>query len=546
MTLPTSEVELFISCRELIVKDVLSKSDPMCVTFIRQFGEDKWIEYHRTECLENIKDPKFAKSLQMTYRFEEQQPLRFEVYDCDSSSTFLGDHDFIGSVTCQLAQIISYGKIEMKLEPRDKSVTTTPGFIQISVEELPSIKDEVTMKIRGEDLDKKNWFWKSDPFLEIFKASENAGYLLVYRTEAIKNTLSPEWKEFSIPARKLCNGDHFRTLKFLCYDWNSSGDHVLIGEFSTDLKTIMEKSPSCFKLMKSKKQTKSGYKGSGDIIFEKCTLKPINTFVDYIMGGTQLFCTFAIDFTGSNGDPRNRESLHYINDTNMNLYEQAIMSVGNIIENYDSDKQFPVLGFGAQLPGGQVSHEFFVNMNPATPYCDRVNGVLQVYRNFISLVISGTAQLYGPTNFSPVINHVAKYASTYTDGSSYFILLIITDGIITDMPQTCQAIVKASKLPMSIIIVGVGSADFSAMEQLDGDTVALTAGGEKAARDIVQFVPFSKFVGGSLPWGDLLAREVLAEIPDQFLSYMKINNIPPKPKSTTLYPGFVQFFKPGA
>ena len=45
-------------------------------------------------------------------------------------------------------------------------------------------------------------------------------------------------------------------------------------------------------------------------------------------------------------------------------------------------------------------------------------------------------QLFGPTNFAPVIQHVANFASQYRDGGQYFILLIITDGVITDMPQT--------------------------------------------------------------------------------------------------------------
>jgi hypothetical protein len=64
-----------------------------------------------------------------------------------------------------------------------------------------------------------------------------------------------------------------------------------------------------------------------------------------------------------------------------------------------------------------------------------LSGVLEAYRNCIRQV-----QLYGPTNFSPIINHVARFASTYRDGSSYFILLILTDGVISDMPQTIQAI----------------------------------------------------------------------------------------------------------
>lgn len=49
-----------------------------------------------------------------------------------------------------------------------------------------------------------------------------------------------------------------------------------------------------------------------------------------------------------------------------------------------------------------------------------------------------SVQLFGPTNFSPVINHVAKFAQAYQDGSQYFILLIITDGVITDMFHTKQ------------------------------------------------------------------------------------------------------------
>lgn len=73
-------------------------------------------------------------------------------------------------------------------------------------------------------------------------------------------------------------------------------------------------------------------------------------------------------------------------------------------------------------------------------------------------------------------------------------LLIITDGVITDLDETRQAIVSAARLPMSIIIVGVGGADFSAMEFLDGDAGGLRSpSGEAAIRDIVQFVPFRQF-----------------------------------------------------
>jgi hypothetical protein len=60
-----------------------------------------------------------------------------------------------------------------------------------------------------------------------------------------------------------------------------------------------------------------------------------------------------------------------------NAYEQAISAVGAIIQDYDSDKLFPVLGFGARLPpDGRVSHEFFVNMHPSNPYCSGITGTV--------------------------------------------------------------------------------------------------------------------------------------------------------------------------
>lgn len=66
------------------------------------------------------------------------------------------------------------------------------------------------------------------------------------------------------------------------------------------------------------------------------------------------------------------------------------------------------------------------------------------------------------------------------------------------MYETRDAIVRASHLPMSIIIVGVGSADFTDMRMLDGDDGKLRSpNGEAAARDIVQFVPFRDFKGVS-------------------------------------------------
>ena len=224
----------------------------------------------------------------------------------------------------------------------------------------------------------------------------------------------------------------------------------------------------------------------------------------------------------------------YCHVLGVNQYETAIRSVVDIIEDYDSDGLMPVLGFGARLPpDGKVSHEFFVNGHPTNPYCEGTSGVLAAYKACVSRI-----QLFGPTNFSPSINHVSSIAKNFLDGTHYFILLIITDGIITDMEETKEAIVAAAKYPMSIIIIGVGEADFGAMEELDGDDIRVTTQtGQVASRDIVQFVPIRNFFEIQGKWRTKnqthftqsnLAKEVLAEIPGQLTEYMRSRNIKPK------------------
>jgi len=96
------------------------------------------------------------------------------------------------------------------------------------------------------------------------------------------------------------------------------------------------------------------------------------------------------------------------------------------------------------------------------------------------------------------------------------------------MPDTIDAIIKASELPLSIIIVGVGSSSFSNMDELDSDSKPLisSAGNKWTSRDIVQFVPFRKFKDNP----QLLAEETLREVPRQVSDYMMFKSIIPNAK----------------
>ncbi len=84
------------------------------------------------------------------------------------------------------------------------------------------------------------------------------------------------------------------------------------------------------------------------------------------------------------------------------------------------------------------------------------------------------------------------------------------------MEETINLLVNNCDLPLSLIIVGVGNAEFNNMERLDGDNGLFASNGKKAQRDIVQFVPFREVQLNP----DLLAQELLAELPNQVTQYM--------------------------
>uniref|UniRef100_A0A669EJ87 Copine-2 n=1 Tax=Oreochromis niloticus TaxID=8128 RepID=A0A669EJ87_ORENI len=486
-----TRVELSVTASSLLDRDVASKSDPFCVLFHEVDGN--WVELGRTETAVNNLNPVFGVKFQVDYHFEEIQKLRFAMFDEDKCATQLDEHDFLGAFVCTLGVIVSNKKLHRPLilangKPAGKGSITIRN---VNRQKRHEGKFAVCLFVQ-------DFFGKSDPYLEFHKQGEDGKWMLVHRTEVIKNTLDPVWKPFTVPLISLCNGDVDRSIKVLCYDYDNDGGHDFIGEFQTTVAKM-------------------------NLIFSRSITRDY-TFLDYILGGCQLMFTVGIDFTASNGNPREPSSLHYINPLGSNEYLAAILAVGQIIQDYDTDKMFPALGFGAQLPPDwKVSHEFAINFNPTNPFCSGVEGIAQAYSACLPHI-----RFYGPTNFAPIINHVARFAAQALQqekAAQYFTLLIITDGVISDMDETRDAIVQASKLPMSIIIIGVGNADFAAMEFLDGDASVLRSStGEEAVRDIVQFVPFRDFRNAPK---ETLAKSVLAELPQQVTQYFKQRNLPP-------------------
>ncbi|KAF9433844.1 Copine-8 [Entomortierella beljakovae] len=505
----------YVTKVNLVNRDGFGKSDPQVFIYLFDNQTNSWGRkpIGKTERIKDNLNPEFVKGVEMDYRFETVQRLRFVVYDIDEKdSDNFNDQDFQGEAVTELGNIFGArgNQIAIPLKHPRYPHLQNLGHIIIHAEELSVSKRVINFSLRAIDLTKKGLF-KSRPsaFILIQRANiENTSFSPVYKSDRIESEDDPIWKDFTIKESLLCGGDPNRPFNIDIMSHKDNGSHTLIGRAANLTIAGLSKLtfPHSFPI--------PPMTNPSALVIKSFSVSEAPSFLDFITGGGTLGLCVAIDFTQSNGDPRNPQSLHYKSPTGENDYTRAIRSVCHVLQGYDTDKKFPVFGFGGRI-NGQVSHAFALNGNPSNPEVYGVEGILGAYWQAQSFV-----ELYGPTNFAPVIMEATNIAKQ-SQPRGYTTLLILTDGAITDMEATSKAIQKASKNALSIVIVGVGYAKFSNMNDLDGD-------GElrKKGRDIVQFVAAREY----LPQREYaLAEALLAELPDQFMDYMNSNKIKPPP-----------------
>lgn len=295
-------------------------------------------------------------------------------------------------------------------------------------------------------------------FFIVWKQLSPGKYKPVYKSEIKpQNRGRQDWNEFKIDTQTLCNADEEQEIKLDFFRSVSSGNHKLLGTAFTSMGDLKGGS------------TQLKFK-SNMVHVQKFELHKTVNFLEYVFGGCEINLNIAIDFTLSNGDPRQTADSLHSSDPRRNEYLKAVKAVGEILQYYDSDKEIPLYGFGGLVPPtkGRASHCFALNGDIFDPECNGIDGVVQAYQRAIQ-----NCNLYGPTYFSEIlsaINGRAEAMEVSQYHQQYQILLIITDGIINDMDKTIDEIVRGADLPLSIVIVGVGDADFESMDVLDADT----------------------------------------------------------------------------
>lgn len=517
-------------------KDIIGKSDPICYVNVpdqrpnlaavnTQHKVNKWKIIGQTEVLENTTAPSWAQRVKVPFHFEQHQLLRFVVIDVDNKKTLRGDK--LGQVVVSLAEIVRNGLITLKLTKDNGGGGKFGELIVRAHDDNQAGKVRVKLALSGANLDKKDTFGKSDPYY-LFKQVVGKGHQgtsTLYKSQYLKNTINPTWEPHTLMIATAGMPWNQVQLQLSVYDWDKYTPHDLIGEASFSL-TDLTTSPS-FDLVNAKKAAKSRrYKNSGQIKVHRADAVEFPNFISYLQGGLRLNSVVAIDFTASNRPINNPSSLHYIRDPQRpSKYAQALNAIGTILMGYIPDGYVTALGFGAILPGqGNVPSFDFALTGQPDARVQGVPGLLAAYEQAVNNVT-----LAGPTNFAPLLRNAMGAASAYPVSQTnqhFTIVVILTDGVITDLQATIDTIIECSyDTPMAIVIVGIGDADFSAMERLDADnTVLRNDSGRQAKHDIVQFTKFEE--NKSI---EILAADVLHELPDRVVEYMIDAGIKPNP-----------------
>ena len=448
----------------------------------------------------------FATSFLFDYFFEKEQLIKYEILQEKEIvstneifvSSFMSNRDFriINKIIGSNKQYLGKIKLDLKvISKKNKLRNLISEFTEIKFEYTQSDKDERFFILKNINDDK---IWRPS-----YKSSEFYLHNNIYSFKNIKleTSILCESETQNILIEIYKTKDNFPS-GYAEFSLNNLNNQILIYEKLNSDKILGQ-----------------------IIISHKYHSK--KRFTDYLKEGIDLNLNIAIDYTISNGHPNDKNSLHYPNGEEANDYEKAIYSCGKIVAYYDKDQIFPVYGFGGIPPGENESNDCF-NINfTDSPNIKTIEEVISIYKQSLNQIT-----FKGPTKFAPVISKVMeeikKEMKEFPEDNHYEILMILTDGIINDMGKTLELLVDCAELPLSVIIIGIGKANFNDMHILDGDEVKLTDyKGRVTKRDLVQFVEYEKFK--QKKGNEELGEEVLKEIPRQVEEYYALtNNFYPK------------------
>lgn len=523
-------LEIQIEAEGLHSTDI-NKADPFCVVKEVREGMLGSVVIGKTEIINATLTPVFVTPIYVPYLFEEEQILQFSMYDFD----LVGGNDLIGQITIRAVELVKERKMERTLRKKQRNTGTIKLHIDI-IPPLPpynfSLKFTTALPAK---------FWNPRVYLIVEKLRCDSKTIRVHKSETIKYKQGLVWNIENVK-RELLHTNDDSLLIFSVYSTSKFSKDKLLGsaevtldqlsseeEIVTSLnEKVIVRSPSKLghdpeALSPLVINTQIKLESKGEVGITASKLKPVKPdYFNFIKErDLRLKIHVAIDFTASNGHYKDVNSLHFLQPSG-NRYTEVLQGALPQMLGEVAEKKIAAYGFGGKLNDEmETSHCFQLDENSLE--VEGLETLLTAYKARLEDVT-----LSGPTVFSKVVKRVAKEvkAEKENEPKLYHILIIITDGVICDREATIDAIVYASYLPISIVVVGIGKADFTDMRRLDGDLQPLKNGkNQQMIRDIVQFVTLDsveknrELVKDYEKEEHFLTKAIYREVPEQIIEY---------------------------
>ncbi|ESU34828.1 Phospholipid-binding Copine Family Protein [Giardia duodenalis] len=191
-------------------------------------------------------------------------------------------------------------------------------------------------------------------------------------------------------------------------------------------------------------------------------------------------------------------------------YVKAMRIMSRVISRFDDDDIYPVYRFGC-INTKDKSVLPLLYPDQEDPHFEGFDAVKKAYEH-----IAPQIEMSGPTTFAPMIRQAIEISRE--SNGQYMILVLLTDGDVSDMVEDMKALQEASNYPLSIVAVGLGDGPFDKMHIFDDDVR-----GRKF--DNFQFVNFTEveMKAGKCENPELvLATAMMQEIPSQFAFIKKL------------------------
>ncbi|KAJ5069239.1 copine [Anaeramoeba ignava] len=517
---------LAVYCENIPKRDYFTKRNPMVVVYENEE------EIGRSEFYPNEPNPVFMKRFEFFYNPDEVQNITIKVLDHCFHSKILTDQPFVGLINFPLSELFSQPtltinkKLEhINLQPEnpEPKCTVIGWFVK-------NEKQCFNTKVIGTNLDKKDAFGKSDPYLIFYsKKADDLIWFPVYQTEILMKTLNPIWEPISIRIHKFVGGEMPNIIKIECYDWNKSGKPDFIGEGEFNVQELLQKDKFELSLIEpKKKEKKKNYQNSGVLTFTNSIVIEEPTFQTLLKEGHSISIYVTIDFSIANFKRKEENSFHYFDKEKgiISLHQKAIRNCLSSVQDWLIDDPIYTYGYGAKTTKG--NQDCFSLNGKENAGIQGIESILMEYETALNDE-KNFKQVYSRSIF-PCLDHVIEEIKkkSQQDPMKYFVIVMFVRTNIKQREETYLKIIEASKLPISIIFVCVGIRSmqlkgkkvgcFGPFVGLDYEYLRMPLKKQIPKRDIVNTVVFESHL--ELDHEKIFDR-TFQKVPDQMVEFYK-------------------------